>query len=119
MVQADGAMDDAADLPNFKVRGFREYLALWLRVTRSPVQVSMIQAIVPAPTVSRVKAMNGRSIQVTTPHQGRRPPKFSAKGAPSQSSAILNLPMDQLHFHHLSHILFKLRSMPAPLEAGI
>jgi hypothetical protein len=119
MVQADGAMDDAADLPNFKVRGFREYLALWLRVTRSPVQVSMIQAIVPVPIASRAKVMNGESIQVTTPHQGRRPPKFSAKGAPTQSSAALNLPMDQLHFHYLSHILSKLRSMSVPLEAGI
>jgi hypothetical protein len=119
MVQADGAMDDAVDLPNFKVRGFREYLALWLRVARSPVQASMIQAIVPVPIASRAKAMNGESIQVTTPHQGRRPPKFSAKGAPNQSSAALNLPMGNLHFHHLSHILFKLRLTPPSLEAGI
>jgi hypothetical protein len=104
MVQADGAMEDAADLPNFKVRGFREELAVWLRIARLPVQMSMIQAIVPAPIPRRAMAMNGESVQVTTPHQGRRPPIFSARGAPNQSNAILNLPMGQIHFHHLSRI---------------
>src|SRR4051794_5895988 len=119
MVQADDAMEDAAGLPNFRVRRFWGYLALWLRVARSPVQVSMIQAIVPVPIASRAKAMNGESIQVTTPHQGRRPPILSARGAPNQSSAALNLPMGQLHFHHLSRILYKLRYSPPPLEVGI
>src|SRR5690242_8076598 len=112
-------MDEAAGLPSVKVRCFRRFLALWLRVVRSPVQMSMVQAIVPAPIAIRAKAMNGNNIQVTTPHQGRRPPIFSAIGAPNQSSAALNLPMGLLHFHNLSRILYKLPSIPPTLEAGI
>jgi hypothetical protein len=119
MDQADGAMDDAAGLRNFKVTGFRGELAQWPRTARLPVQVSIREAIVPAPTPSRAMPMNGKSIQVITPHQGRRPPIFNATGAPNQSSATLNLPMGQLHFHHLSRILYKLRSSPPPSEVGI
>jgi hypothetical protein len=119
MVQADGAMDDAAGLRNFKVMGFRGELALWPRTARLPVQVSMMEAIVPAPMPSRAMAMSGESIQVITPHHGRRPPNFNAIGAPNQSSATLNLPMGQLHFHRLSQILFKLHSLPPTSEVGI
>src|SRR3954462_14434545 len=119
MVQADGAMEDAAALPNFRVKGFRGELMFWPRMARSPVQVSMMEAIVPVPNPSRATATKGESIQVTTPHQGRSPPVSSARGAPSQSSAALNLTIGQLHVHHLSYICCKLRFLLPPMEAGI